>query len=584
MSQGQYNFAKFVNTIDKTDLYSCLALWMEECPLATPATTVMCGFDLELNDNCDDLNINSINNEGTWSDAPEEDGPLKKRSKTNNCITTDKIISRNSDISVRDQTSLVLNNLVNGTTNAINNVTDSKEESLKRCETSVDRFINRKPTNEQAKSVNCNSPTVNKIGVVMVDISSENIVAIDCSRDNVHGVASVLVDFSDRASNCVIYASRKPCSVCTKLMIQAGISRVCYLPFEPEYPNDDDLDKVEKLYRMSEIGQSIHVPNIQKIVLAESELRYSPYSASKHCHVTFMLSLLGRYWGEQWKSRVSKQLKWPEYSECKKQVDHSIEVMLEWISRVTFGDLPEAVTFYECNYKNSTKTETSCGRMHNILPDDEHNIILPLSSNPRWQELARHMSRMANILAQCSNDPKRGVGAVILQRNQIVSACWNGYPPKAGYGDFPRASHCDGPLPSKKYPFSIHAEQAAILGRNTRNISDVSCTMFVSKTPCNECVPLIIKAGIKNVVFPLDTQKRDPAFLGYSLIWRSIDHGRLRGFESRLPPVKQEECESDSKSVNHASRQLCFNGRTKSVENDAAQELVASMMPCDQWS
>ena len=582
MSHGKYNFAKFVDTIDKTDLYSCLALWMEECPLAT---TVMCGFDLELTDNCDDLNINSINNESTCSDAPEEDGPPKKKSKTKNCIITDKISSENSDILVRDETNLVLNNLVNGTTKAINVVTDSKKESLEHCETSADRFINRKPTNEQAKSVNCNNSTVNKIGVVMVDVSSENIVAINCSRDNVHGVTSVLVDFSDRAANCVIFASRKPCSVCTKLMIQAGISRVCYLPFEPEYPNYDDLDKVEKLYRMSEIGQSIHVPNIQKIVLAESELRYSPYSVSKHCHITFMLSLLDRYWGEQWKSKVSKHLKWPEYNECKKQVDHSIEVMLEWISRVTFGDLPESITFYECSSKNSTKIETQCGSMHNILPDDEHNnIILPLSSNPRWQELARHMSRMANILAQCSNDPKRGVGAVILQRNQIVSACWNGYPPKAGYGDFPRASHCDGPLLSKKYPFSIHAEQAAILGRNTRNISDVSCTMFVSKTPCNECVPLIIKAGIKNVVFPLDMQKRDPAFLGYSLIRRSIDHGRLRGFESCLPPVKQEECESDSKSVNRASCQLCFNGMTKSVENDASQGLVASVMPCDQWN
>ena len=184
------------------------------------------------------------------------------------------------------------------------------------------------------------------------------------------------------------------------------------------------------------------------------------------------------------------------------------------------------------------------------------------------------MSRMANILAQRSNDPKRGVGAIILQRNQIVSASWNGYPPKASYGDFPRASRVDGPSLAKKYAFSIHAEQAAILGRNTRDISDASSTLFVSKTPCDECVPLILKAGIKNVVFPRDNRQRDPAGLRYVLIQRSIALGKLKGFESRLTPATQRDCHSKGQVVLPASRQLCFNGVAEGLVTDAAKLLT----------
>ena len=565
MNQATSHFAKFTNTIDKADLYSCLALWMEECPLAT---TSVCDFESEERGTCSDYITNSINKEDTCSD--QQDGPLRKRKKRDNCVIGNKVKSKRSDMLVRDEISPVSNNLSNGTPNGKNTGQD-RSKGHDNCDKTVNNFAKVNYVDEETKPSNRSSKRVNKIGVVMVDVSSKNIVAINCSRDNVHGVTSVLIDFSDRATNCVIYASRKPCSVCTKLMVQAGISRVCYLPLEPEYPDQDDLEKVEKLFRMSTIGQSIHVPNIQKTVLSESELKRSPYAPSKLCHNSFMLSLLSRYWSEQWKSLIAKDLKWPEYNEFKKQVDHSIEMMLEWLARITFGDLPDSVKFYQCDEINSNQDEPSSESIRSSLANHKDPTILPETCNPRWQELARHMSRMANILAQRSNDPKRGVGAVILQRNQIVSACWNGYPPKAGYGDFPRASHSDGPLLAKKYAFSIHAEQAAILGRNTRDITEVSSTMFVSKTPCDECVPLILKAGIRNVVFPRDTRKRDSAFLRYSLIQRSIAHGRIRGFESRFSLETRSECESDSWAVKRTSRQLTFNGVTKSLVNDAVR-------------
>ena len=537
MNPGTPSFAKFVNTISKTDLYSCLALWMEECPLAT---TSVCDFEsFELGGCARDV-VNSINvyNKHSRSDVVQENGPLRKRSKRNNSSIKNKIKSEDCDgLGERNSVS---NHVENGSVMGSDRSMGSSKDDAGYCDKTMPNFAEADYVDEEKWPSKCCSSRVNKIGAVMVDIS-DNIVAINCSRDNVHGVTSLLIDFSDLAANSVVYASRKPCSVCTKLMIQAGISRVCYLPFEPENPNEDDIEKVEKLIRMSEIGQSIHVPNIHKTILSEIELKSSPYAPNKLSHANFLLTLSSCYWTDQWKSRIVQGLKWPEYNDCKQQVDHSIDVMLEWLARVTHGDLPDSVNFYQCNESKPDIVKTSTGCNHDNMATFMAPSI-PEPFNPHWQELARHMSRMANILAQCSNDPKRGVGAVILQRNQIVSASWNGYPSKAGYGDFPRASHADGPSLTRKYAFSIHAEQAAILSRNTRNISDISSTMFVSKTPCDECAPLILKAGIKNVVFPRDTRKRNSNFLRYSFIQKSIAHARINGFESHFSLTTQEEC------------------------------------------
>lgn len=548
MNAETHHFAKFVNTISKPDLYLCLALWMEEYPLAS---TVVCDFEsLELSGHGDVGSSINKNNEHSCS---HENRPLRKRSKRHDCsIELGAEFSRSCNTNSISGNHLIMSN---GLSTGFHGSKAGQDKLFCSGET-ISNCTEADCVDEAEKPSKGSSLRVNKTGVVMVD-SSENIVAINCSRDNVHGVTSVLIDFSDRARNCVIYASRKPCSICTKLMIQAGISRVCYLPFEAENPDEADLKKAEKLIRMSEIGQSIHVPNIQKALLTDSELKPSPYAPNKLSHTSFLLSLLSHHWNEQWKSKIVEVLNWPEYNECKQQVDLAISIMLEWLARVTHGDLPDSVNFSKCGEIDPEigKVSTGCSAT-NCLDAP----LIPEPVNPRWQELARHMSRMANILAQRSNDPKRGVGAVILQHNQIVSACWNGYPPKAGYGDFPRASHSDGPLLEKKYAFSIHAEQAAILGRNTRDISDASSTMYVSKTPCDECVPLILKAGIKNVVFPRDTRKRDPAFLGYSLIQRSIAIGRLNGFESSFLQSTQSSSESASKSKYCASHQLSFNG------------------------
>ena len=124
-----------------------------------------------------------------------------------------------------------------------------------------------------------------RVGAVLV-LPNDMIYAVDCSRNGVHGVARLLMAHQDNLKDCKIFVSRKPCSLCTKLLVQSKVKRVFYLPIEPEYDylrregeNDDDFDdetsRVDELFKVSSIGQSVFVPRAEQDVtdVAESKAK-----------------------------------------------------------------------------------------------------------------------------------------------------------------------------------------------------------------------------------------------------------------------------------------------------------------------
>ena len=139
--------------------------------------------------------------------------------------------------------------------------------------------------------------------------------------------------------------------------------------------------------------------------------------------------------------------------------------------------------------------------------DDERNSVAfdPEKYSDHATQ-ARHFITMARFLSERTNDPKRGVGAVIVSYQnpfeillfEILSFGWNGFPLKALYGEFPRASDDNTSVEEKKYPYIIHAEQNALLMRNKKNVENA--VLFVTKSPCNECTPLIKMQGIETFV------------------------------------------------------------------------------------
>ena len=333
-----------------------------------------------------------------------------------------------------------------------------------------------------------------KVGAVLV-LPNEMSYAIDCSRNGVHAVARLIMAHPNIPEDCKVFVSRKPCSFCTKLMVQAKVERVFYLPIEPEYFPMKELSKeeatrlgkcyesemscVDNLFKVSPIGQTIFVPDVSKDVVKGVPKRFESPKATR----SYMEGVLKKkYWDPLSTFSAKEDLPWPSLDETmKKEVKDQFKNMMEWMA--TFCVAQEKGYSFILKGKREPKNHSFDPRDHN----DEH------------REQANHLMTLAKFLAMRTDDPTTGVGAVIVnEKMEILGLGWNGFPKKARYGEFARASDKDTDKPNKKYPYVIHAEQNALMMRNTKNIK--GGMLFVTRIPCNECTPLLEMLGIEKVV------------------------------------------------------------------------------------
>ena len=172
--------------------------------------------------------------------------------------------------------------------------------------------------------------------------------------------------------------------------------------------------------------------------------------------------------------------------------------------------------------------------------------------NPLESEQAIHLMKLAFFLAERTDDPRKGVGAVLINRDKdIVGLGWNGFPTKSLYGEFPRAADKDPPVGQrvdKKYPYIIHAEQNALLMRNTKNIVDA--TLIVTMTPCDDCTPLIEMQGIKTVVLGEKMRRDTRGLMNFTKFPQRVDdkHDPIVCFELQKQPQSQKRKADDDSS------------------------------------
>ena len=116
-----------------------------------------------------------------------------------------------------------------------------------------------------------------------------------------------------------------------------------------------------------------------------------------------------------------------------------------------------------------------------------------MKSNKKQRNLDLRYLRMARIWAENSYCKRRQVGALVVKDKMIISDGFNGTP--SGF-----ENECEDETNATK-PYVLHAEANAItkLARSSNN-SDGS-TLYVTAAPCIECAKLIIKSGIKRVVY-----------------------------------------------------------------------------------
>ena len=378
----------------------------------------------------------------------------------------------------------------------------------------MEQFPVRDDNNQEADSYR-------KVGAVLV-LPNDMLHAIDCSRDGVHGIARLLTKNYDVTKDCKIFVSRKPCSFCTKLLVQCKIKRVFYLPIEPEYKDVEDFieetSRVDDLFKASSIGQSVFVPTVGRDVLANAEMKHP---TPKKTRENIKKELLNSYWKDRWIETARDKLPWPAFDEnMKSQVLRDFDIVMEWMARI----LIEERKGYTFQRKELTQ---------NPAPRKPKRTSVQFDPSVE-SEQASFLITMARFLAERSDDPKTGVGAVITNAAlEIVALGWNGFPTKALYGEFPRASH-DDQVERKKYPFTIHAEQNALLLRNTKNLTNG--ILFVTKTPCDECTPLLAMEGIKTVVLgeKLKEKKSSTGTLGYKKFTEQVQKDVFSCFEMHM--------------------------------------------------
>ena len=224
---------------------------------------------------------------------------------------------------------------------------------------------------------------------------------------------------------------------------------------------------------------------------------------------------------------VKTELPWPAYDEhMAKEVKKNFENAMELIARVKLSGAGLLYNFIPCK-KNPTKSSDGFNPNQNL-------------------EQAQRLMTMAKFLTLRTDDPTTGVGAIIVDplKMEILSLAWNGYPMKALYGEFPRASDKDKAVGLKKYPYMIHAEQNALLMRNRKNIE--GAVLFVTRTPCHECAPLIAMEGVKTVVVDDDvmsqreTKQNEEKCLDYEKFPNMVKDEKVVCYQTKKVPPKDK--------------------------------------------
>lgn len=123
---------------------------------------------------------------------------------------------------------------------------------------------------------------------------------------------------------------------------------------------------------------------------------------------------------------------------------------------------------------------------------------LEKKSNIRRMSWRQLWMNIAETVAQRSKDPRTKVGAVIVKDNHILGIGYNAEPRKFKL-------HFDWNS-EEKYTYVIHAELNAIANACSVGTNVAGADIYVTMSPCKDCIKLLIQHQIKNVYY-LNTYK-----------------------------------------------------------------------------
>ena len=181
-----------------------------------------------------------------------------------------------------------------------------------------------------------------------------------------------------------------------------------YLLIEPEYIEDfkEETSRVDDLFKTSSIGQSVFVPTAGRDVIVNAEKKHETPQKIRDDKKKDLLRL---YWKYEWMKMAKDKLSWPAFDDnMKVQVLTDFENILEWMARI----LIEEKKGYTFRRKELSQSPSHSSNPVPFDPSVESKLA-------KDQELASFLITMARFLAERSDDPKTGVGAVITNTASV---------------------------------------------------------------------------------------------------------------------------------------------------------------------
>lgn len=111
-------------------------------------------------------------------------------------------------------------------------------------------------------------------------------------------------------------------------------------------------------------------------------------------------------------------------------------------------------------------------------------------NRPSWKET---FFEIAKVIAKRSKDPHTKVGAVLVKDGHILGVGYNGEPRNFTY-------EFDWNTP-EKYDYVIHAELNAIANACAIGANVSGADIYLTLSPCHECMKLLIQHQIKTVYY-----------------------------------------------------------------------------------
>ncbi|XP_063300907.1 cytidine and dCMP deaminase domain-containing protein 1 [Pelobates fuscus] len=386
-----------------------------------------------------------------------------------------------------------------------------------------------------------NKAQIKKTGLVVV--ANMKIIDLHCSSRALHAGQVAVIKHGSRLKDCDLYFSRKPCSTCLKMIVNAGVNRISYWPADPEmsleqevsnHSNGDaklDAKAVERLKSNSRAHVCVLLQplacNIVQFV-EETSLKCDFIQNIVRKYPDFSTGLFYDYRQEKIKEYEALFL----ISDNEKHKEILRLMGLENLcENPYFINLRQNMKELVLILSTVASSVPNCYDFGFYLSDNSIESDIP-SYHSISQDITRHCIIQARLLAYRSEDHKIGVGAVIwAKRSSNTTDCdgtgsmyflgcgYNAFPVGSEYADFPNMDDKQKDREIRKFRYIIHAEQNALTFRSREIKPDEKSMIFVTKCPCDECVPLIKGAGIKQVYagdVDIGKKKADISYLRFA--------------------------------------------------------------------